>query len=124
IDHDLLMNFADRYGLKIKFIVKKNLTSAYEALAEGEGDLIAARLRQENFALQGYLPGPAYEETHLSLFCHQKSQVRELQDLANKKVALQEKDLDDLIENRLQLLAPGVQIKKFEKTTTKKLFSK
>src|SRR5687768_1057807 len=45
IDHDLLHDFAHRYGFKLQFIEYKDEGRLFEALAKNEGDIIASRLR-------------------------------------------------------------------------------
>lgn len=112
IDHDLLQDFAKKYGFTIKFIEYPNEADLYQALIRNEGDLIAARLRGDDVILKGFISGPAYEETRLSLFCHNKLKVSQISDLSGKTVALLEKDAVSLNETRLKLLAPKMDLQK------------
>lgn len=107
IDHDLVLSFANTYGLKPRFKVYPNEIAALEALNRGEGDLIAARLRQSNNDLDyNLIPGPAYEETHLSLVCHKALKVQNLKDLKGLRVVGSNKDLTEDNKLRFQHLAP------------------
>lgn len=108
IDHDLIQNFGDYYDIKVKYVVLPDEAAVIAALARGEGDVAAARLRTDSN--QGFLTGPAYEETHLSLYCQIKLQVQNVKDLKNRKVGLLSKDNYRGLSQRLSQLAPTVQI--------------
>ncbi|WP_413289923.1 membrane-bound lytic murein transglycosylase MltF [Bdellovibrio sp. HCB337] len=121
IDHDLLESFADHYNLKIKFIPVANEVEMKKALAEGMGDIAAARLPtpiQNN----GFLVGPTYEETFLSLFCNSKSQVANIVDLKDKTVAILSKDNIYGLSERLAQMAPQTKIQIVTAASPKTLF--
>lgn len=109
IDHDLLQNFANTYNLKVIYKRYPNTVEAQRAFEGGEGDLLAARLRFPEKRYQA-LPGPAYEDTHLNLYCHQKAGVQHIQDLAGKRVYAFPHDLDSQFIKRLEVFAPGVEL--------------
>ncbi|QDK39133.1 membrane-bound lytic murein transglycosylase MltF [Bdellovibrio sp. NC01] len=115
IDHDLLENFAEHYNLKIKFVVLPDEKAVYRALSKGEGDIAAARLRTPENRI-GFLTGPAYEETYLSLYCQKKSGVGTIKDLAGKTVALLKKDNYEGFAYRLKQLSPEVIVQEQETT--------
>jgi membrane-bound lytic murein transglycosylase F len=117
IDHDLIQNFADHYNLEIEYRVLPDEDAVVSALARGEGDIAAARLRTPD-SNQGFLTGPAYEESHLSLYCLSKSQVQNISDLINRKVGLLNKDNYRGLSQRLSQLAPGVQMFVVENSRT------
>ncbi|MFM6929373.1 MAG: membrane-bound lytic murein transglycosylase MltF [Bdellovibrio sp.] len=120
IDHDLLQNFADHYKLKVKFVVLKDENAILRALSKGEGDIAAARIRTpEN--RQGYLAGPAYEETSLSLYCQKKSQIENVKDLNGKKIGLLKKDNYEGFAQRLTQISPLAQIVLIDTTKTQDL---
>ncbi|WP_413558779.1 membrane-bound lytic murein transglycosylase MltF [Bdellovibrio sp. HCB209] len=122
IDHDLLQNFAKHYGLKMKFVVLKDESAVLRALAKGEGDVAAARFRTpENRA--GFLTGPAYEDTTLSLYCQRKSQIQNIQDLGGKKVGILHKDNYKGFSQRLGQLSPTTSIQILENLKTQDLLS-
>lgn len=122
IDHDLLQNFADHYKLKVKFVVLKDENAILRALSKGEGDIAAARLRTpEN--REGYLAGPAYEETALSLYCQKKSQIENVKDLNGKKIGLLKKDNYEGFAQRLTQISPLAQIVLIDTTKTQDLLS-
>ncbi len=105
IDHDLIQNFAKYYDIKVKYVVLPNQDAVQAALARGEGDVAAARFRTPE-ANTGFLVGPAYEETSLSLYCLAKKQVQNIADLSNRKIALLKKDNYRGLSQRLMQLAP------------------
>lgn len=120
IDHDLLQNFADHYKLKVKFVVLKDESAVLQALSKGQGDIAAARFRTpEN--RKGYLTGPAYEETALSLYCQRKSQIQNVQDLNGKKIGLLKKDNYEGFAQRLTQISPLAQINLIDSTKTQDL---
>lgn len=122
IDYDLLENFAQSYELQLRYVILPDEDSVMRALANGEGDIAAARLRSpaEN---SGFLTGPAYEETHLELFCDRSLKVENRVDLKMKKLGLLKKDNFKEMAQRLSLLAPGVLIEVVENQKIKDLFS-
>lgn len=122
IDADLLHNFASTYNLKLRYVVLPDEASVLRALSKGEGDLAAARLRspEEN---SGFLKGPAYEETHLSLYCGKNHQVQNITDLNGKKIALLSKDNYKGLAQRLMQLAPDTQVQVIDDQKTRDLIS-
>lgn len=122
IDHDLIESFAQHYNLKIKYIVLPDEDSVVRALAKGEGDLAAARLRTPPHT-EGFLTSPAYEETHLSLYCHTKIKIQNLKDLRDRKIALLNKDNHDRLAERLLQLSPQIHLEIIENTKTQELIS-
>lgn len=110
IDNDLLESFAEEYGLDIKFKVLENEQAVLEALAKGEGDMAAARLRSPAHN-PGFLLGPAYEEGHLSLYCTKSAKVQNITDLNHKVVFLSNYHNRDQLSHKLQRLAPKVVVK-------------
>jgi membrane-bound lytic murein transglycosylase F len=122
IDHDLLQSFADHYGLKVKFKVLKDEAAVLRALSKGEGDVAAARIRTPENRV-GFLTGPAYEETALSLYCQKKSQIENIQDLNGKKVGILKKDNYEGFAERLTQLSPLSQIELVDSTKTQDLLT-
>lgn len=109
LERDLLQHFADTYGLRMRFFPKKNIDEIYEGLRNGEGDIGAGRLWTPSHR-HGFISGPAFEESHLSLFCHRKARVQHVTDLANRRVLLAAKDNLDGMDVRLRQLVPDVQL--------------
>ncbi|NUN05441.1 MAG: membrane-bound lytic murein transglycosylase MltF [Bdellovibrio sp.] len=122
IDHDLIQNFAKYYNLKLKYVVLPDEDSVLRALANGEGDIAAARLRTPQQA-SGFLKSPAYEETHLSLYCNSKAKIQHVSDLSGKKVALLNKDNYHGLSERLRQFSPNVQVEILENTKTQDLIA-
>lgn len=122
IDHDLIKNFAQTYNLQIRFVVLPDEDSVLRALSNGEGDIAAARLRTFPNS-KGFLISPAYEDTYLSLYCHKKAQVQNIQDLNGKTISILKKDNAPGFSQRLSQLAPNIQVAEVENTNTKELFT-
>jgi len=123
IDHDLLENFAAHYNLKIKFIPVANEIEMKKALAAGMGDIGAGRLPTPN-SNKGFLIGPTYEETYLSLYCQNKAQVANVADLKDKTISILSKDNIYGLSERLTQLAPETKIQIVTSASTKTLFEK
>ncbi|MGZ3775151.1 MAG: membrane-bound lytic murein transglycosylase MltF [Pseudobdellovibrionaceae bacterium] len=121
IDHDLVESFSQSYNLPVRLVVLPNEESVLNALAKGEGDLAAARLRTvpDNSA---YLIGPAYEDTHLSLYCHRKAQVENIQDLNGKNLLILQKDLFPGFAKYFDSVAAQIQIVEIKNKNLKQLF--
>lgn len=120
LDRDLLAHFADTYGLKLRFIIKKNVDDAYDALRDGEGDLAAARLWIPERS-DGFVAGPVLEESHLSLFCRRRLKIRHVKDLSRRKVILAAKDNGDAFDARLRQFVADVDIDVLTSTTSRAL---
>lgn len=123
IDHDLFENFATHYNLKIKFIPVANEVEMKKALAEGMGDVGAGRLPTPNDT-RGFLVGPSYEETYLSLYCQTKARVGNIGDLQDKSISVLSKDNIYGLSDRLTQLAPRAKIQIVTSASAKTLFIK
>lgn len=122
IDHDLIKNFGQSYNLRIRFVVLPDEDSVLRALSKGEGDIAAARLPTFPNS-KGFLISPAYEDTYLSLYCHKKSQVQNIQDLESKTVSILKKDNAPGFSQRFSQLTPHIHVEEVENTNTKELFA-
>jgi membrane-bound lytic murein transglycosylase F len=114
IDHDLLEDFSASHNLKLRYRVYKNEHEVIAALQRGEGDIAAARLRPPPTD-ETFLSGPAYEDTHLSLFCRHKLQISELKDLSGLKIAIRRQDNFQDFATRFASKAPHMEVKVLEK---------
>ncbi len=90
IDHDLIEDFAGTYNFKVKYKFFKSEKEALAALENGQGDFVAARTNPGHS--QGFLVGPAFQDTTLGLFCQSDLNIENIQDLNNKKIVLLERD--------------------------------
>jgi membrane-bound lytic murein transglycosylase F len=122
IDHDLLQSFAKTYGLTLRYEKRSTEQAVLEALARGEGDIAAARLRTP-LSSEGFQVGPAYEDTYLSLYCHDRLRVSNIQDLRKKTVALLEKDDFQGLSTRLQILNPQIKVQVVSDIKTRDLLA-
>lgn len=108
IDHDLLEDFGSNTNLKLRYRFYKSEAEVLTALERGEGDIAAARLRPTEGGT--FLQGPAYEETHLRLFCRTKLQIANINDLKGLKVAMLAQNDVAGFSARLQMWAPQTEI--------------
>lgn len=122
IDFDLLDAFARSYNIKLKFVTLPDEESVLRALSNGEGDIAAARLRTPARS-HGFLIGPAYEETHLSLYCHRKHRIQNIQDLNKRKVLILSKDNYQGLSQRLAQLSPQVEVEVVDNMKAPELLS-
>lgn len=111
IDYELLTEFARYYGLNLRFNVLRDQAAVLEALKRGSGDIAAARMPAVAMSREGFLVGPALEETHLSLFCHKKKNVTTLANLKDRTIALLEKDNINNLDKRIRNYVPGADLK-------------
>lgn len=109
MEKDLLLNFASSYGLKIRFLRRKTVAELYEGLRRGEADLAAGRLWSSE-AGAGFATGPAFEDSHLSLFCRRPLKIENVKDLAGRRVGLAGKDNLDALDTRLREFVPSVEL--------------
>lgn len=109
IDADLLNSFAASNQLKIRYVVLPDEDSILRALRKGEGDVAAARIRTPGGS-SGFLVGPAYEESRLSLFCAKKYRIANIRDLTGKRIALLNKDNHRGLAQRISYFSPQAQI--------------
>lgn len=121
IDHDLIESFARHYGLPFRFKVLESEEAVKKALAAGQGHVAAARLRTP-LRKSGFLSGPAYEESYLSLYCQKKARILHIRDLAQKRVQILEKDNYQGFSQRLQQLSPQVRLAILSGKRSKDLF--
>lgn len=122
IDHDMIENFAQSYQLKMRFVVLPDEDSVLRALSKGEGDIAAARLRTFPNS-KGFLISPAYEDTHLNLYCHKKAQVQNFHDLKGKTVNILKKDSFPGFTQRFNQLSEQIQVTEIENANTRELFA-
>lgn len=122
IDYDLLENFARKYQLQLRYVILPDEDSVLRALTKGEGHVAAARLRTPH-KNTGFLTGPAYEETYLSLYCQKKAQIQNIKDLKGRNVALLNKDNYLGLAQRLNQLSPHVRIETLEGIKTQELIN-
>jgi membrane-bound lytic murein transglycosylase F len=122
IDHDLLQNFGQHYNLKMHFITVSNEVEMKQALADGKGDIAAARMPIVEENDPRFVPGPAYEETFLSLYCQRGLHVENITDLNGKNLALVTKDSSFELYQRLLRQAPEVKIQSVAATSYQYLF--
>lgn len=109
MDYDLLQAFADYAQIKLEIKTYPDQESLMDALSRGEGHLAAARLKSD-WAYKGFLQGPVYEETHLSLYCKTRHKAQNIQDLKNVPVSISQRDLAKGFLQKLQMFFPESDI--------------
>lgn len=86
LDFDLLSEFANFYGKKIKFIPFNNESDLIGQFQKGHGHIAAGRFPKSYITSLGFNSGPDYEAASLSLFCHRNIEINGVADLTQKKV--------------------------------------
>ena len=71
LEHDLASRFATELGVTLRVVAVPNGAAALDALARGEGDLVAAGLAVTPERRRVVRFGPAYQETLLQLVYRQ-----------------------------------------------------
>lgn len=120
LDHDLLVHFAETYGLRLRFIVKKDTDEVYEGLRSGEGDVAAARLWIPERS-DGFMAGPALEESTLSLFCRRSLKIAHIRDLSRRQVVIPVKDNFEAFDVRLRQFVDDVRLELDPKSSSREL---
>lgn len=124
LDSDLLRHFANFAGVKIKFVPVKTIEDAMNALRDGEGDMLAARLPASQQVREGFLPGPILEDTHMSLFCHRGVRVKSFTELANRRVLMKAQDRWTGLDSQLRQWVPEIDLKIEQTAGTPEIFRK
>lgn len=86
---ELAEAFAREHDLEIRFVVKRNIDTLFEALNNREGHIGAAGLTSTPGRRERIEFGPAYKNVRQQLVCHDDSdQPRRLEQLANVRIAV------------------------------------
>ncbi|MDH5378330.1 MAG: membrane-bound lytic murein transglycosylase MltF, partial [Gammaproteobacteria bacterium] len=68
-EYDLIENFAQKMGIKTRFIVKDSINEIFEAIDTGEAMVAAAGLSISPTRMQKYLFGPSYQQVNQQVVC-------------------------------------------------------
>lgn len=109
MDYDLLQAFADYAQIKLEIKTYPDREALMDALSRGEGHIAAARLKTD-WAHKGFLQGPVYEDTHLSLYCKRRHKAQNVQDLRGVSLSISQTDLPKGFLQRLKLFFPESDI--------------
>ncbi len=116
LESDLIQNFADEFGLDIQLVPVKSMRELELSLSSGKADIGAGRITGASKTTLA--AGPSYQDTDLSLICHE-DQVGEPEQIYVSGV-------NDSLELRRELssLFPKSEITVVDKTTLalKKIF--
>ena len=69
MEYDMAKAFADSIGVEARFIVKEDVSDLFNAIHEGEGDLVAAGLTHTKEREKSFLFGPTYQTVAQQLVC-------------------------------------------------------
>ncbi|MCX7979132.1 MAG: transglycosylase SLT domain-containing protein [Bdellovibrionaceae bacterium] len=121
IDATLLSDFAQRYKVRLRTIDFRDVAEAVEAVRDGRADMAAARLQSDMANKVNLVAGPAYEETTLSLFCHHRIKISELNDLSHETIGFLEKDNYRDLDSRLQRFFPHLRVERIVNSSPQEL---
>ena len=109
LEHDLASRFATELGVTLRVVAVPNGAAALDALARGEGDLVAAGLAVTPERRRVVRFGPAYQETLLQLVYRQgTSAPRSIEDLVGRQVEVMAGALEAQQLATLRAQLPGL----------------
>jgi len=89
VEYDMAKAFADSLGVKIRVIVKDNVSDLFKAVNKGEGDLAAAGLTQTKEREINFLFGPTNQMVSQQLVCRRGGKTpKRLEDLTGVSITV------------------------------------
>lgn len=112
LEHDLVMSFADRHKLKVRFKVLDNIEEILQSIRNNEGHFVAAGItRSDSREDEGFKFGPDYQQVQQLVICRRgaESMPKEPEDLVGLSLAViagstYEETLNELKEDHPDLL--------------------
>lgn len=89
VEYDIAKAFADSLGVKIRFVLKDNVSDLFKAVNEAEADLVAAGLTQTKEREINFLFGPTYQMVSQQLVCRRGGKKpKRLEDLTDVNITV------------------------------------
>jgi membrane-bound lytic murein transglycosylase F len=89
VEYDIAKAFADSLGVKIRFILKQNISDLFSAIKKGDADFIAAGLTRTTNRKEKFLFGPAYQLVSQQVVCRRDGkQPNKIEDLTNVSISV------------------------------------
>jgi len=71
-EHDLIVSFAKSIGVKPKFVIKNSVSELLHAVANGEGDVVAAGITHTSERSNRFRFGPSYQQVTQQIVCSRR----------------------------------------------------
>jgi len=89
VEYDMAKAFADSLGVKVRFVLKDNVSDLFKAVNEAEADLVAAGLTQTKEREINFLFGPTYQMVSQQLVCRRGGKKpKRLEDLTDVNITV------------------------------------
>ena len=89
VEYDIVKAFADSLGVKVRFVLKDNVSDLFKAVNDGEADLAAAGLTQTKEREINFLFGPTYQMVSQQLVCRRGGKKpKRLEDLTDVNITV------------------------------------
>lgn len=89
VEYDIAKAFADSLGVKVRFVLKDNVSDLFKAVNEAEADLVAAGLTQTKEREINFLFGPTYQMVSQQLVCRRGGKKpKRLEDLTDVNITV------------------------------------
>lgn len=69
VEYEMAKAFADSIGVKVRFILRDDVSDLFDALNKGDADFAAAGLTHTNNRAESFLFGPSYQKVSQQLVC-------------------------------------------------------
>lgn len=89
VEYDMAKAFADSLGVKVRLVLKDNVSDLFKAVNEGKADLVAAGLTQTKEREINFLFGPTYQMVSQQLVCRRGGKKpKRLEDLTDVNITV------------------------------------
>lgn len=122
VEYEIAKAFADSLGVKVRFVIKSDISDLFNSVNKGYGDIAAAGLTHTEERGKNFLFGPTYQMVSQQLICHRGGkQLKKVEDLAgvNIKVPVHSSYVERL--KKLKNTYPDIHWDEVENTDTETL---
>ncbi len=122
VEYELAKAFADYLGVKIRFIIKEDVSGLLKAVKDGNADFAAAGLTQTSMRKKDFLFGPSYQLVAQQLVCRRGGiRAKKIKDLVGVtiKVPIHSSYVEGL--SKIKKIHPDVSWEEVENTDTESL---
>ena len=122
VEYDMAKSFADYLGVKVRFILKDDVTNLLSAINNREADLVAAGITKTKERDSLFLFGPAYQMVSQQLVCRRGGKKpKKLEDLVSAKFLVSAKSSYAENLNKIKQQQPTIQWQEAEDVDTETL---
>ena len=122
VEYDIVKAFADSLGVKVRFVLKDNVSDLFKAVNDGEADLAAAGLTQTKEREINFLFGPTYQMVSQQLVCRRGGKKpKRLEDLTDVNITVPANSSYVEQLKKIKKLHPEIQWQEIVDTDTETL---